>query len=66
MIVDERWYPSTEASGLEPLLRRWMTEVPEGAGGLAAAGVAVAGPVDGETAVVSNLGWTDSADAQRA
>jgi len=66
MIVDERWYPSAEASGLEPLLRRWMAEVPEGAGGLAAAGVAVAGPVDGETAVVSNLGWTVSADALRA
>ena len=61
MLVDERWYPSAQATGLAPLLKRWMAEVPEGAGGLAAAGIAVAGPVDGETAHVSNLSWSVSA-----
>jgi len=61
MLVDERWYPAAQATGLAPLLKRWMAEVPEGAGGLAAAGIAVAGPVDGDTAQVSNLGWSISA-----
>ena len=61
MLVDERWYPSAQATGLVPLLRRWMAEVPEGAGGLAAAGIAVAGPVDADTARVSNLSWSVSA-----
>jgi glucokinase len=65
-LTEERWYPSAGSPGLEPLLKRWLDASDLGFAGLAGAGIAVAGPVEGDRAWVSNLDWHVHTAAIRA